>query len=72
MEKLNEASLWHAFYLDPDIAEIKDNPKITIPDLMSKTNFSEPTINRVLKKLRENGLITRVGAKKNGLWNVLK
>ncbi|MBO7126952.1 tetratricopeptide repeat protein [bacterium] len=27
LDKLNEASLWHAFYIDPDIAEIKDNPK---------------------------------------------
>ena len=26
-DKLNEASLWHAFYIDPDITEIKDNPK---------------------------------------------
>ncbi len=27
MEKLNEASLWHAFYLDPDIEETKDSAK---------------------------------------------
>ena len=27
MDKINEASLWHAFYLDPDITEIKDRSK---------------------------------------------
>ncbi|MBQ4437811.1 tetratricopeptide repeat protein [bacterium] len=27
LEKLSEASLWHAFYLDPEIEETKDNPK---------------------------------------------
>ena len=27
LEKLNDASLWHAFYFDPDIAEIKDQAK---------------------------------------------
>ncbi|MBQ3367375.1 tetratricopeptide repeat protein [bacterium] len=27
LEKLGEASLWHAFYLDPEIEETKDNPK---------------------------------------------
>ena len=27
LEKLNDASLWHAFYFDPDIAEIKDQTK---------------------------------------------
>ncbi|MBO4712058.1 hypothetical protein J5681_09140 [bacterium] len=27
LDKLNDASLWHAFYLDPDIEETKDNSK---------------------------------------------
>ena len=27
LEKLSVASFWHAFYLDPDIEEAKDNPK---------------------------------------------
>ena len=27
LEKLSEASLWHAFYLDTEIEETKDNPK---------------------------------------------
>lgn len=37
-----------------------------------KLGFSESTIHRALKTLRENDFIIRVGAKKNGHWEVLK
>lgn len=48
--------------------EIKRNPSVRVPELIEYTGFSEPTINRALKTLRETGLIVRVGAKKNGHW----
>ena len=50
--------------------EIKRNPAVRVPELIEYTGFSEPTINRALKTLRENGLIIRVGAKKNGHWEL--
>ena len=53
-------------------AEIKRNPSITVPLLMHETGYSEPTINRALKALREKSCIARVGARKNGLWEALK
>ena len=53
-------------------AEIKRNPSITVPLLMHETGYSEPTINRTLKSLREKSCIARVGARKNGRWEVLK
>lgn len=53
-------------------AEIKRNPSITVPILMHETGYSEPTINRTLKALREKSCIARVGARKNGRWEVLK
>ena len=53
-------------------AEIKKDPTVTVPMLFQKTGFSESTIHRALKTLRENDFIIRVGAKKNGHWEVLK
>ena len=50
--------------------EIKRNPFVRVPELIEYTGFSEPTINRALKTLRETGLIVRVGAKKNGHWEL--
>lgn len=38
-------------------AEIKRNPSITVPLLMHETGYSEPTINRTLKSLREKSCI---------------
>ena len=51
--------------------EIKRNPSITVPLLMRETGYSEPTINRTLKALREKSCIVRVGARKNGRWEIL-
>lgn len=50
--------------------EIKREPAITVPKLIESTGFSEPTINRALKSLRENGFLIRIGARKNGHWEV--
>lgn len=50
--------------------EIKRNPSVRVPELIEYTGFSEPPINRALKTLRETGLIVRVGAKKNGHWEL--
>ena len=50
--------------------EIKRNPSVRVPELIEYTDFSEPTINRALKTLRETGMIVRVGAKKNGHWEL--
>ena len=50
--------------------EIKQEPTITVPKLIESTGFSEPTINRALKSLRENGFLVRIGARKNGHWEV--
>lgn len=50
--------------------EIKRNPPVRVPELIEYTGFSEATINRALKTLRETGLIVRVGAKKNGHWEL--
>lgn len=49
---------------------IKDNPETTIPELQEKLSVGHATVERNLKILRENGIVERVGARKNGLWIV--
>ena len=51
---------------------IRDNPNITIAQLMIKTNLSEPGIKKNLKKLKEKNLIKRVGANKDGYWEIIE
>ena len=51
---------------------IKNNPKSKTKDFMSLTNFSEPYINKIIHSLKAKLYISRIGAKKNGYWKVLK
>ena len=50
---------------------IKNNPKITLQEIAEKTNRSKRAIEMQVKKLRENGVLKRVGATKNGYWEIL-
>ncbi|HCY42212.1 MAG TPA: hypothetical protein DHV48_12795 [Prolixibacteraceae bacterium] len=49
---------------------IKSNPKITIDEIAVKLNKSRRTATRVLKKLQEDGIISRIGSDKTGYWEV--
>lgn len=51
---------------------IRDNPNITIAQLMIKTNLSELGIKKNLKKLKDKHLIRRVGANKDGYWEIIE
>ncbi len=50
---------------------ISNNNKITIPELIKKTNTSRSTIERYIKKLKRNGKIVRIGSDKSGYWKSL-
>lgn len=50
---------------------IKNNPKITLQEIAEKTNRSKRAIEMQVKKLRENGILKRVGATKNGYWEIV-
>ena len=50
--------------------EIIKNPFITQSELFAKTEISERTISRVIQELRKNGKIIRIGANKNGYWEI--
>ncbi|NTW33065.1 MAG: Fic family protein [Bacteroidetes bacterium] len=49
---------------------IKANPKITMDELAQKINKSRRTITRIIKKLQEDGIISRIGSDKTGYWEV--
>ncbi len=53
------------------IAEMRDNPNITMEQLHSILGISETAVENNIKFLKDKGYIERVGAKKNGYWNVL-
>ena len=50
------------------IRQIQDNPNISITDIAANTHLSKSTIDRVIRALKEKGLLTRIGAKNNATW----
>ncbi|WP_191014150.1 Fic family protein [Treponema zioleckii] len=51
---------------------IKENPFITQEELSSIVGIARLNINKNMKKLQEQGIIKRVGADKNGHWEVIE
>ena len=51
---------------------IRNNPKITLQEIACRTNRSKRAIEMQVKKLREKGLLRRVGAAKNGYWQIVE
>ncbi len=49
---------------------IRSNPKYTIKDLEIVTEYSDSYIKKIIKELKENHLIERVGSNKGGYWKV--
>ena len=52
------------------LALMKKNSKITIYELMEKLSMSESGIKKVIKKLKDEAIISRVGSLKSGSWEV--
>ncbi len=53
------------------IAAIKNNPNITQEELANIVGITRKSIIVNMKKLQENGQIKRIGADKNGYWQVV-
>ena len=51
---------------------MRDNPYITIAQLMEQTGAGRATINSAIAGLKNEGRVTRIGAKKNGYWETLQ
>jgi len=54
------------------LAHIKEDTKITIPELSEKIGVTERTIERNLQKLQEENFLKRVGGAKGGHWEVIE
>ena len=52
------------------ITLLKKNPYCTIKDLSESLEINHSTVERNIKKLRDNGIIERIGARKDGHWVV--
>ena len=52
------------------IDAIKNNPFVTQEELADMLGIARKNVVANMKKLQENGLIKRVGADKNGHWQV--
>lgn len=50
---------------------IKANPTITITQLMQELSMSDSGVRKVLRKLQQEGRVVRVGANKNGHWEII-
>lgn len=50
---------------------LKNNKYAKKEELIKLTNFSSRTIDRIIRLLKDKGLIVRVGSKKSGHWDVL-
>ena len=54
------------------LAEIRNNPNVTKPQLSTLCNLKKTSIDKNLTKLKNLGYIKRVGSNKTGYWEVLK
>ncbi len=50
------------------IRQIQDNSNISITAIATNTHLSRSTIDRIIRTLKEKGLLTRTGAKNNATW----
>lgn len=55
-------------HVDGVLKLIKENPKITIPEMAKALSVSESTIQRTLTSLTKNSRIARKGSRKEGEW----
>ena len=54
------------------IEVIKENPFVTQEELAQIIGLSRKSIIQNMKKLQDNGLLKRVGADKNGHWEIVE
>ena len=49
---------------------MKQNPSVTIKELQDITGLSESGVKKVIRQLRADGFIQRIGGAKGGHWEV--
>lgn len=49
---------------------IRETPSVTIPQLMQMLSMSDSGVRKILRKLQQQGRLVRIGANKNGYWEI--
>lgn len=52
------------------ISYLKNNPSALTDEISLQTDIPVRTVQRIIKSLKEDGIIERVGSKKTGFWKV--
>jgi len=50
---------------------IKDDPSITQKELAQRLDKNETTISRAIRKLKDRGILCRIGSDKSGYWEIV-
>jgi len=66
-EKVGESSVKSSVKI---IELIKENNEITIPEIAERTNLTTRAVEKNISKLKQKGLLERVGSAKGGYWEV--
>ena len=53
------------------LSEIRQNPSVSIRELQELIGLSESGVKKVLRQLRNDGIIVRVGGAKGGHWKII-
>ena len=51
---------------------IKHNSSVTIVEMAELLNISKSTADRIIRKLKENGILYRSGSLKKGKWHIIE
>lgn len=49
---------------------LRANPSITLDEIAKRIGKSPRTVKIAIKSMRERGIVTRIGGKKNGIWTI--
>lgn len=50
---------------------LKENPNIIQKQLAQEVNYTEQYIRKIIKVLKDKGMIERIGSDKNGYWQII-
>ena len=53
------------------VAAMRQNPSVTINELQDITGLSESGVKKIIRQLRTDGIIQRIGGAKGGHWQVI-
>ena len=51
---------------------IRTDPNITQKQIATVINVSHSSVSRIIKKLKTDGLIKRIGSDKTGYWEIIE